>query len=130
MTNALVRRVAAVMAATSSEALPISCLGTDNNVTGHPLAKMIQILGQKAVCDLGFRQQGIREEDVGSHWLWARVAMSMNLNGCNMVQIMKAGQWTSLTFLIYIRNQIAHLGTDISQRITAHVPLFSFGGVQ
>ena len=56
--------------------------------------------------------------------------MAMKLNGCDMVQIMKAGRWTSLTFLTCIHNQIAHLGANIGQRMATHVPFFSFGGVQ
>ena len=56
--------------------------------------------------------------------------MATKLNGCNMVQIMETGRWTSLTFLTYIYNQITHLGTDISQHMVTHVPFFSFEGVQ
>jgi hypothetical protein len=52
-TDALARRVAAVMAATGSEALPVSCLATDDNASGHALAKMIQTVVLKAVCNLG-----------------------------------------------------------------------------
>ena len=56
--------------------------------------------------------------------------MAMKLNGCDMVQIMKVGRWTSLTFLTYIHNQIAHMGANIGQHMATHVPFFSFGGVQ
>ena len=62
--------------------------------------------------------------------LWADGAMAIKLNGCNMVQITKAGRWTSLTFLTYIHNQTAHLGANIGQCMATHVPFFSFGGVQ
>ena len=54
--------------------------------------------------------------------------MAMKLNGCDLIQIMKAGRWTSLIFLTYIHNQIAHLGANISQRMATHVPFFSCGG--
>jgi hypothetical protein len=130
VTDLLAWCVAAVMAATGSEAAPISRLATDNNASGHASAKMIRTVVRKAVSDLGLRRQDIRAEDVGSHSLRADGTMAMKLNGCNMVQIMKAGRWTSLTFLTYIHNQIAHLGTNIGQRMATHVPFFSFGGVQ
>jgi len=130
VTDALARRVAAVMAATGNEASPISLLAAEDNTTGHASAKMIRTAVRKAVRDLGLRRQGIKAEDVGSHSLKAGGAMAMKLNGCDMVQIMKAGRWTSLTFLTYIHNQIAHLGANIGQRMATHVPFFSFGGVQ
>ena len=41
VTDALAQSVAAVMAATESEALPVSRLATDDNASGHALAKMI-----------------------------------------------------------------------------------------
>ena len=53
--------------------------------------------------------------------------MAMKLNGCDLVTIMKTGRWTSLTFLTYIHNQIAHLGANISARMANPVPFFSFG---
>ena len=118
------------MAATGNEASPISLLAAEDNTTGHASAKMIRTAVRKAVRDLGLRRQGIKAEDVGSHSLRAGGAMAMKLNGCDMVQIMKAGRWTSLTFLTYIHNQIAHLGANIGQRMATHVPFFSFGGVQ
>ena len=30
----------------------------------------------------------------------------MKLNGCDLISIMKAGRWTSLTFPTYIHNQL------------------------
>ena len=42
VTDVLALRVVAVMAATGSEASPISHLTKGNNATGHTLAKMIQ----------------------------------------------------------------------------------------
>ena len=53
----------------------------------------------------------------------------MKLNGCNMIQIIKAGRLTGLAFLTYTHNQIAHLGTNIDQHMTTHVHFFSFVGV-
>ena len=52
--------------------------------------------------------------------------MAMKLNGCDLITIMKTGRWTSLTFLTYIHNQIAHLGANITHRMARPVPFFSF----
>ena len=130
MTDVLTQRVAAVMAAMGSEASHISCLATDDNASGHASAKMIRTVVQKAKCGLGLSRQGTIAEDVGSYLLRASGVMSMKLHGCDMVQITKVGRWTSLTFLTYIHNQIAHLGANIGQCMATHVPFFSFGGVQ
>jgi hypothetical protein len=45
----------------------------------------------------------------------------MKLNGCDLISIMKAGRWTSLTFLTYIHNQVAHLGANITHRMATRV---------
>ena len=79
-----------------------------------------------AVRDLQLYQQGIKVADVGSHPIRAGGAMAMKLNGCDLITITKTGHWTSLTFLTYIHNQIAHLGANISQRMAQQVPFFSF----
>ena len=52
--------------------------------------------------------------------------MAMKLNGCDLITIIKQGRWTSLTFLTYIHNQIAHLGANITRRMATHVPFFGF----
>ena len=51
--------------------------------------------------------------------------MAMKLNGCDLITIMKSGRWTSLTFLTYIHNQVAHLGANITHRMAHPVPFFS-----
>ena len=51
--------------------------------------------------------------------------MSMKLNGCDLITIIKAGRWMSLTFLTYIHNQIVHLGANITHHIETRVPFFS-----
>ena len=87
---------------------------------------MIRSTVRSAVRDLGLHRQGIKAEDVGSHSLRAGGAMAMKLNGCDLISIMKTGRWTSLTFLTYILNQIAHLGANVTQRMAHPVPFLSF----
>ena len=118
---ALARRVASIMSTTSVQDAPISTLAT-----GHATAAMIRNKVRAAVRDLQLHRQGIKVADVGSHSIRAGGAMAMKLNGCDLITIMKTGRWTSLTFLTYIHNQIAHLGANICQRMAQSVPFFSF----
>ena len=125
---ALGRRVFTVMAAASDVEAPISRLGTQDATRGHghATAAMIRASVRKAVGELQLHRQGIRAEDVASHSLRAGGAMAMKLNGCDLITIMKTGRWTSLTFLTYIHNQIAHLGANVTHRMANPVPFFSF----
>lgn len=120
--KALARRVHSVMAATGDYDAPISFLGNGK----HATAKMIREEVRRAVRELQLWKKGIKSSDVGSHSLRAGGAMAMKLNGCDLITIMKGGRWTSLTFLTYIHNQIAHLGANITQRMANPVPFFRF----
>ena len=122
--RALARRVFAVMSAIGDESAPISLFG--NGHAGHVTSSMVRSLVRSSVTALGLHRQGIKAADVGSHSLRAGGAMAMKLNGCDLVTIMKSGRWTSLTFLTYIHNQIAHLGANITHRMATAVPFFSF----
>ena len=59
---------------------------------------------------------------VGAHSLRAGGAMAMKLNGVDTETIMKHGHWTGLTFMMYIHNQIAHLSTDLSAKMSKELP--------
>ena len=120
--KALARRVHSVMAMTGNVEAPISFLGNGK----HATAKMVREEVRRAVRELQLHRKGIRAADVGSHSLRAGGAMAMKLNGCDLVTIMKGGRWTSLTFLTYIHNQIAHLGANIPHRMANPVPFFRF----
>ena len=69
---------------------------------------------QAAVTNLKLRNHCIDPDLVGVHSLRAGGAMALRLHGYPDTTIMKMGRWTSLTFLQYIHNQIAHLSEDIS----------------
>ena len=121
---ALARRVSAVMQSTSDASNPISLIG--HGIGGHVTSANVRVCVRASVTALRLFRQGIKSSDVGSHSLRAGGAMSMKLNGCDLISIMKAGRWTSLTFLTYIHNQVAHLGANITHRMATHVPFFSF----
>ena len=48
--------------------------------------------------------------------------MALKLHGYSDTTIMKMEQWTSLTFLKYIHNHIAHLSKDISKKMSMPLP--------
>ena len=75
------------------------------SIQSRHIIKMIR----QTVADLHLDQQGIDPDLVGAHSLRAGGAMALKLHGFDDTTIMKMGRWTSLTFLMYIHNQIAHL---------------------
>ena len=123
---ALARRVESIMATTNDPSLPLSLLCTGDERHRHVTASMVRMAIRGAVAATGLSQRGILPSRVGSHSLRAGGAMAMKLNGCDLITIMKTGRWTSLTFLTYIHNQIAHLGANITHRMAQPVPFFSF----
>ena len=74
-------------------------------ITSHDMVTVVC----SAACALGLHRQGIDPDLVGSHLLCAGGAMALALHGIKTEVIMKHGRWTSLTFMMYIHNQIAHL---------------------
>ena len=46
----------------------------------------------------------------------------MALHGIKTEVIKKHGCWTSLTFMMYIHNQIAHLSKGLSTKMSSRVP--------
>ena len=67
---------------------------------------------------LNLHTQGIDTDLIGVHSLRAGGAMAMKLNGSSDTSIKKQGRWSSLTFLQYIHNQIAHLTKDLSTKMS------------
>jgi hypothetical protein len=77
-------------------------------------SKDIIDLVRTTAASLGLNEFAIDPDLLGSHSLRAGGAMALKLHGYDDTTIMKMGRWTSLTFLQYIHNQIAHLSKDIS----------------
>ncbi len=73
---------------------------------------------------MNLHTQGIDTDLIGVHSLCAGGAMAMKLNGSSdTTNIKKQGRWSSLTFLQYIHNQIAHLRTkDLSTQMSTPLP--------
>ena len=83
-----------------------------------------------AVDTLKLEATGINPDLVGVHSLRAGGAMSLKLQGESDTTIMKMGRWTSLTFLQYIHNQIAHLSKDISTKMSTHLRFQNISAIE
>ena len=75
----------------------------------------------QAVSSLNLQQCEIDIDLVGVHFLRAGGAMALKLQGENDTTIMKMGRWTSLTFLQYIHNQIAHLSKGLANKMSTRL---------
>ena len=88
------------------------------SVTSNDMVMVVR----SAARALGLHRQGIDPNLVGSHSLHAGGAMAMALHGTKTEIIMKHGRWTSLTFMMYIHNQIAHLSKGLSAKMSSEIP--------
>eukprot|EP00957_Ditylum_brightwellii_P161913 12327184-Ditylum_brightwellii.AAC.1 len=76
-------------------------------------ADMIALLCQ-VVCNLKLNESAINPDLTRAHSLFTGGDMAFKLNRVSNTTIMKLGPWSSLTFLVYIHNQIGHLSKDLS----------------
>ena len=83
-----------------------------------------------AVQTLKLPTTGINPDLVGVHSLRAGGAMALKLQGESDTTIMKMGRWTSLTFLQYIHNQIAHLNKDISTKMSTKLEFQNISAIE
>ena len=72
--------------------------------------------------ELKNHEQAINLDLVGAHLLRAGGTMALKLHGYDNTTIMKKVHWTSLTFLQYIHNQVAHLSKDIFSKMSIPLP--------
>lgn len=85
---------------------------------------------RNAVIKLDMANSGITPELVGVHSFRAGGAMALKLNGASDTTIMKMGRWTSLTFLQYIHNQIAHLSKDLSTKMSKNLKFQNIAAIE
>ena len=83
-----------------------------------------------AVKSLKLHEQGIDPDLIGVHSLRAGGAMALKLNGASDTTIMKMGRWTSMTFLQYIHNQIAHLSKNLSKKMSKKVRFQNIAAIE
>ena len=85
---------------------------------------------RQAVHDLKLEDSGINPDLIGVHSLRAGGAMALKLQGASDTTIMKMGRWTSLTFLQYIHNQIAHLNRNISHQMSKRIQFQNIAAIE
>ena len=85
---------------------------------------------RSAILDLDLHKAGIDPDLIGVHSLRAGGAMALKLHGQSDTTIMKMGRWSSLTFLMYIHNQIAHLSDTLSTKMSTPVPFLNIASIE
>ena len=85
---------------------------------------------RSAITALSLHKGGIDPDLVGVHSLRAAGAMALKLAGISDTTIMKMGRWTSLTFLQYIHNQIAHLSKDLSLKMSTKLEFTNIAAIE
>jgi hypothetical protein len=87
-------------------------------------------LVREAATKLNLAEFAIDPNLLGSHSLRAGGAMALKLHGFDDTTIMKMGRWTSLTFLQYIHNQIAHLSKDVADKMSQPLPFLNIAAIE
>ena len=100
--------------------------GQQFSVTSQHIIKMVRT----ACKQLHLDKQGIDPDLIGAHSLRAGGAMALALAGFESTVIMKMGRWTSLTFQMYIHNQIAHLSKNISEKMSTDLPFMNIAAIE
>ena len=92
------------------------CSYFENGKWGSIESKNVVSMVKSTAKAMKLGKQGIDPDLIGAYSL--RIGRAMALKFCGYVDttIMKMGQWTLLTFLQYIHNQIVHLSSDISKK--------------
>ena len=94
-------------------------------VESHQIIASVRAKAKKLKLNL----QAIDSDLFGAHYLCAGGDMALKSHGYNDTTIMKTGQWTSLTFLQYIHNQISHLSKDTLQKMSMTLPFFNVAAI-
>ena len=95
------------------------------DIEAHHIIKMVRDTAKK----LKLHHQAIDHDLVGANLLRAGGAMALKLHSYDETTIRKMGRWTSLTFLQYIHNQIAHLSKDISKKMSIPLPFVNVAAI-
>jgi hypothetical protein len=100
--------------------------GNCASVTPKHLLNMLRT----SVKTLQLQRQGIDPDLIGVHSLRAGGAMALKLHGYSDTTIKKMGRWSSLTFLQYIHNQIAHLSKGVAQNMSRPLPFLNIAVIE
>ena len=102
----------------------------DGSTWKQVTSKYITDAVRKGATTLKLETKGIDSDLIGSHSLRAGGAMALKLHGFSEETIKRLGRWTSMTFLMYIHNQIAHLAKDVSKKMSMPLPYINIAAIE
>ena len=79
---------------------------------------------------LDLHLSGIDPDLIGVHSFRTGGAMALKLMGEADTIIKKMGRWSSLTFLEYIHNQIAHLSHDLAKKMSTNMAFTNIAAIE
>ena len=100
--------------------------GVWNTITASQMRHGVRL----SVKILKLDKNGIDPDLVGVHSLRAGGAMALKLQGVSDTIIQKQGRWTSMTFLQYIHNQIAHLSKSLSTKMSTRLTFTNIANIE
>ena len=100
--------------------------GVWNTITASQMRHGVR----ESVKTLKLDKNGIDPDLVGVHSLRAGGAMALKLQGVSDTIIQKQGRWTSMTFLQYIHNQIAHLSKSLSTKMSTQLTFQNIANIE
>ena len=128
--QALAHIVSDILSNGGSEDSLLCDIKNENDCWEAITSKDIVDLVRVAATALNLKEQAIDPDLLGSHSLRAGGAMALKLHGEADTTIKKMGRWTSLTFLQYIHNQIAHLSKDMSKKMSMPLPFLNIAAIE
>lgn len=128
--KSLARRVHHILQHTAIGNTPISAVfpSGSKRILVTPTDMIRSLRG--AAKALHLHNHGIDPDLIGVHSLRSGGAMAMKLQGVSDTTIMKMGRWRSLTFLMYIHEQIAHISHNLSTRMSRVMPFTNVAAIE
>ena len=83
-----------------------------------------------SVYALNIHHADINPDLVRVHFLRAGGGMSMNLQRASDTTIMKMGWWSSITFLMYVHNQIGNISKGMAQIMSRPIPFLNIYSIE
>ena len=127
--RSLARRVIHILSHGSTDKLFLCKYWNGNNMQAVTPTNLITAIHLSIVI-LGLNKAGINPDLVRVHSLRAGGAMALKIHGESNMTIMKMGRWSSLTFLMYIHNQIGHLSKDLLAKMNHPIPFLNIATIK
>ena len=128
--TAVARRVHHILSNGGTEEYLLSDYMNEAGVWNTITASQMRHGVRESVKTLKLDKNGIDPDLVGVHSLRAGGAMALKLQGVSDTIIQKQGRWTSMTFLQYIHNQIAHLSKSLSTKMSTQLTFQNIANIE